>query len=75
MNRMTFLHTKSPKITFLTSEHYTSRSTSNIIKELQTVTNMYKERGVNINLYHGENAFNINALRKYIRPEVFHKKN
>ena len=39
---MPFLHTKSSNITFLTAEHFISNNAENIIKELQTVTNIYK---------------------------------
>ena len=35
---------------------------------MHTVTNMYKERGFNIDIYHGDNEFNINDLKECIRP-------
>ena len=66
---MPFLHTKSSKITFLTAENCISNIAVNIIKELQTVTNMYKARGFNIAVYNRNNKFNINAWKEHIRPE------
>ena len=68
MNRMPLLHTKSYNITFLESEHCISTSADKIIKELHTVTNMYRERGFNIDVYHGINEFNINDFKERIRP-------
>ena len=63
MNGMTLLHTKSSKITFLTLEDCISKSTEKIIKELNTVNSMYKERVFIIEAFHGDNEFNLNALR------------
>ena len=54
MNGMHFSHTKSYNITFLTSEDCISKSREENIKELNTVTNMYKARGFNIYLFHGD---------------------
>ena len=69
MNGMPFLHTKSSKINFLPTENYTARSTDDIIKGIYAVTNIYKARGFNIDVYHGDNELNINTLRQHIRPE------
>ena len=66
-NGMPFLHTKSSNINFLEGENFISGSADKIIQELHTVTNMYKVRGFNINICHGDNKFNINALRDHIR--------
>ena len=68
MNVMNLLHTKSSKKTFIASNNCISKSADKIIKELQTVTNMYKERGFNTSLYHGENELNINYLRNNTMP-------
>ena len=68
MNRMTFLHKKSSKITFLTSENCTSKSVKKIIKELNTVNSMYKERDFNIEVFHGGNKLDLNALIYNNRP-------
>ena len=63
MNGMPFLHTKSSNITFLTAENCTSKSADNIIKELNTFNSMYKARCFNIDVFHGDNRFNLNTLR------------
>ena len=68
MNGIPFLHTKSSDITFLASDNCISNRAENIIKELHTVTNMYKEIGFNINVYHRYNKFKINSIRDQIRP-------
>ena len=67
MNGIPFIHKKSPNITFLTSESCISKISDKITKELHTVTNMYKSRGININVYHGDKKFNKNDLRDHIR--------
>ena len=64
---MPFFHRKSSNTTFLTSEKNSSRSTDNIIQELNTVANMYTSRGFNIGVYHRENEFDINDLGEHIR--------
>ena len=63
MNRMTLLHTKSSNITLLTAENCISKSTDKIIKELNTVNSMYNEKVFIIEAFHGDNEFNLNALR------------
>ena len=63
INGMPFLHTKSSKITLLAVETLSSRSADKIILELHTYSNMHTLRGFNINIYHRDNEFNINALR------------
>ena len=68
MNGMTLLHTKSYKITFVTAEYCISRKADSIIQELHTVTNVYKARGFNTNVYHWYNKLNIYALRYHIMP-------
>ena len=69
MNEITFLHTKSSKITFLTAENCNSKSADNIIKKLNSVNSMYNTRGFSIDILHRNNKFNLNALREHIRPE------
>ena len=68
MEGIPFLHKNSFKITFFTSGSVISKSSYKIIKELQTFTNIYKARGLNIDVYHVYNGFNINYLRGHIRP-------
>ena len=68
MNRMHLPDTKSSKTTFLTAKKFTSKSADNIIKELNTVNSMDKVRGFNIDVFHGYNEFNLNALRENTRP-------
>ena len=55
MNGMPFLHKNSSNINFLAAENFTSNGAENIIKEIHTVTNMYKLREFNKNLYHRDN--------------------
>ena len=59
---MPFLHRKSLKTTFLTEAIFISKSSENIIKEIHNVNNLQKSRGINIDVYYGDNEFNINAL-------------
>ena len=68
MNRMPFLHTKSSNITFFKAEYCISNSADNIVKELKTVNNMYKKKGLNIYIFHRYNYFNLNDFRTHIRP-------
>ena len=67
-NVISFLYTKPSKITFFTAEMFISRTRHEIIQELHTFTKMYKTRGVNTNVYHRNNEFNINDLREHISP-------
>ena len=67
MNGMRYLH-KIHTISPYAQQKSSSRSVDKTIQELHTVTNMYKSRGFNINVYHGENEFNVNALKEHIRP-------
>ena len=48
---MPFLHTKSSNITLPKEENYISKSADKIIKQLHTVTNIYKAICLIINLY------------------------
>ena len=54
MNVIPFLYKNSSNITFFTAENFILKSTGKIIKELDTVTNMYKLRGFNVDVYHGD---------------------
>ena len=45
------------------------QSADNIIKQLNTVNKMYKERGFNIDVIHGDNKLNLNYFREHIRTE------
>ena len=69
MNIITFLNKNSSRITFHRPEKFTSKSADNIIKEINTVNNMYKSRGFSIYIFHRENQFNLNFLINHIRPE------
>ena len=51
MNRIPFLHINSYKIPFITELNCTSESAEKIIKYLNTVNSMYKERGFYIDLF------------------------
>ena len=68
MNGMPFLHTKSSKITFLAAETFISKSAYKIVNELNIVNNMYMAGGFNVDFFHGDNEFNLNAVREHIRP-------
>ena len=67
---MPFLHKNSSNINFLAAENCTSNGAENIIKEIHTVTNIYKASGLNMDVYHEDNEFNINPFREHIRPEI-----
>ena len=52
---MPFLYTKSSNITFLTENIYISKILDKIVKEFNTVTNMYKARSFNEDISHRYN--------------------
>ena len=70
VNKMPFLHTKSDKLNYLTVIQTKSRSKTEIINELQKITNMYKRRGFLITKYHGDNEFNMDDLKEKLRPGI-----
>ena len=53
---------------YITSEPYISRKTSHITKAIDTVLELFKARGFNINSVHGENEFHINTLKAKLLP-------
>ena len=66
MSGIPFLHKNSSMITFLTVDIFFSKSAENINKELNAVNSMDKARGSRIDISHGDNKFNRNALRDHI---------
>jgi hypothetical protein len=72
INGHPFLHTKSSKVNFLTADICTSRSKAQIINTLEIVRQTYEARGFNITAIHGDNEFNIEALRTSILPATLH---
>ena len=65
---MPFLHINSSKITLFTAENCISNIADKIIIKLNTVKTMYKARGLNMDVFHGGNEFNLNYLIENIRP-------
>jgi hypothetical protein len=72
VNGYAFLHTKSSKLNFLTSQICTSRSTGQILKVLDTVKQTYEARGFEITAVHGDNEFDIKALKTFLLPAILH---
>jgi hypothetical protein len=72
VNGIPFLHTKSGKVNFITTQAVTSRSTAKIIEGLDEVCNIYNSRGFNIDVFHGDNEFNIKALKAHLEPATMH---
>ena len=72
MNGITFLHTNTYKITFLTEENCISKSADNIIKYLNTLNSMHTARGSKIDIFHGYNDFNLNVFREHTRTTHSH---
>ena len=72
VNGIPFLHTKSGKVNFITTQAFTSRSTSSIIDGLDVVRNIYESRGFDIDIVHGDNEFNIKALKEHLEPTKMH---
>jgi hypothetical protein len=68
VNGYPFLTTKSGKINFITATPVTSRSITNIKNALDNVIDMYEARGFNITTLHGDNEFNVHALRQHLLP-------
>ena len=57
VNRQPFLHTKSRKIKFLTADRCTSTSMNEALKLINKTVQKYEDRGFEIDLFHGDNAF------------------
>ena len=68
MHEMPFLYINSSKITSLITENFILKSAYKMIKELHKITNMYKSRGFNIDVYHRDKKIDINDLREHISP-------
>jgi hypothetical protein len=72
VNGYVFLHTKSSKINFLTSQICTTRSQGQILKILDTVKQTYEARGFEISAVHGDNEFDIKSIRTFLLPALLH---
>ena len=71
MKITTFPITNFSNITFLTVKKIISKRAEKINKEINTVTNLYKASGFNMDVYLKDIEFNINALREHTMPEIF----
>ena len=71
MKITTFPITNLSNITFLTVKKFISKRAEKINKEINTVTNLYKASGFNMDVYLKDIEFNINALREHTMPEIF----
>jgi hypothetical protein len=72
VNGYAFLHTKSSKINFITSQICTSRSQGQIIQALNTIKNIYETRGFQITDVHGDNEFDIKRVKEFLLPATLH---
>jgi len=72
INGHAFLHTKSSKINFITAELVNSRAKGQIIKTLETVRAKYEARGFKIVAVHGDNEFDIEAVKTFLLPAIVH---
>ena len=70
VNGEPFLHTKTKKINFLTASHCTSRSQQQIMNVLESVIQKYNARGFEIEAFHGDNEFDIKALKSFLLPAL-----
>ncbi len=64
------MHTKSSKINFLTAQLATSRAKEQIIRNLEKVRKTYKARGFSIVAVHGNNEFDIEAVKTFLLPSL-----
>jgi hypothetical protein len=72
VNGYAFLHSKSSKINFLTSQICSSRSQGQIIKVLESIKQTYEARGFDIVGVHGDNEFDIKSVKNYLLPAMLH---
>lgn len=66
VNGLTFLHTKSRKIKFLTAEHCKGTTTKEALEHIQANVDRYARRGFEINGFIGDNAFA--PLKEVLEP-------
>jgi hypothetical protein len=72
VNKIPFLHTKSKNLNFLSIQSFKKRTISDIADRLREVINVYQSRGLEIKSMHGDNEFNIEYLRDFLRPIMLH---
>ena len=72
VNGNIFLHTKSQRIDFLTTQYYNSRSLRIIITVLGKVIDKYHCRGFKITDFHGDNEFDKASLKQLLEPALVH---
>ena len=72
VNQLPFLHTKCSQIGFLTAHGGTGRSMGAIKKILDSVINLYESRGFKITELHGDNEFDVPALKDFLLPITIH---
>ena len=66
------MHTKSSKINFLTAQLCTSRAKGQIINGLEKVRQTYEARGFKIVAVHGDNEFDMEAVKTFLSPAMVH---
>jgi hypothetical protein len=59
-------------VNFLTSQICSSRSQGQIIKVLEAVKQTYESRGFEINAVHGDNEFDVKAIKNFLLPTMLH---
>jgi hypothetical protein len=72
VNKIPFLHTKTSKVNFLTVQSGPNRSKGSIKAGIATVLDIYHVRGFQITNFHGDNEFDLQLLRDFIRPASLH---
>ena len=72
VNGNIFLHTKSQKVNFLTSQYCTSRSLRTIITALEKFIHKYDCRGFKITDMHADNEFDKAELKHSLQPTLLH---
>jgi len=60
------------KIKFVIAEPFPSRTSRQIMKGLDKVRSLYEARGFNIDVYHGDNEFDINSVKEHVKPAKMH---
>ena len=72
LNGYPFLATKTSKVNLITSKPLISRTTSHINRDIDTVLDLFEERGCNITAVNGENDFKTKTLKSYFIPMCTH---
>ena len=68
MNKIVFLHTKTEYIQYCSIHVLNTRKAEEIIQGLTVIKEKYESRGFKINIWHGDNEFKNDAIKKILFP-------